>query len=106
MPNRSSWPASVDHPEFIAPDEDEAAGDDIELTELLRQMLLIREVEDRVLDLRGAGEIAGSVHPCIGQESGPVGISSLLDERDRILATYRGHGVGARLGRHARSAAR
>jgi TPP-dependent pyruvate/acetoin dehydrogenase alpha subunit len=36
--------------------------------------------------------IVGSIHLCAGQEAIPVGAVSALDERDRVLATYRGHG--------------
>lgn len=60
--------------------------------DLLRSMLTIRIAEERVLDLRRDETILGSVHPCIGQESVPVGVIASLDDRDRILATYRGHG--------------
>jgi len=60
--------------------------------DLLRSMLTIRISEERMLDLRQDGKILGSVHPCIGQESVPVGVIASLDERDRVLATYRGHG--------------
>ena len=58
----------------------------------LRSMLRIRLAEERVLQLRRDELIAGSVHPCIGQESAPVGVVASLDSRDRVLATYRGHG--------------
>ncbi len=92
MSNPSRSLASMDTPEFAAAHGHAARREDIGLTSALRQMLLIREVEERVLDLRAAGDIAGSVHPCIGQESAPAGIAPLLDTRDRILATYRGHG--------------
>lgn len=58
----------------------------------LRQMLRIRVTEERVLELRKQDKAAGSVHVCVGQESPPVGVLAELDERDRVLATYRGHG--------------
>jgi 2-oxoisovalerate dehydrogenase E1 component len=57
-----------------------------------RQMLLIRRFEERVLKLRAADEIAGSVHPCLGQEAIPTGAMRALREDDRVVATYRGHG--------------
>jgi 2-oxoisovalerate dehydrogenase E1 component len=60
--------------------------------DLLKQMLHIRKVEERVLALRHEGKVSGSVHLCVGQESVPVGVVSVLDDRDRVLATYRGHG--------------
>ena len=61
---------------------------------LLRQMLLIREIEQRSQNL-GAGtppEIAGSAHFCAGQEAVPVGTLAALHDDDQVVATYRGHG--------------
>ena len=58
----------------------------------LRGMLRIRLAEERVLELRREEKILGSVHPCVGQESAPIGVTASLDERDRVSATYRGHG--------------
>lgn len=59
---------------------------------LLRTMTVIRRAEERVLDLRREEKILGSVHPSVGQESPPAVITSLLDDRDRVSSTYRGHG--------------
>jgi len=59
---------------------------------LYRQMLMIRRVEERILALHKEGRISGSVHVCVGQEIVPAIIVGLLDERDRVQATYRGHG--------------
>ena len=58
----------------------------------LEKLLVIRRAEERVLDLRRDEKILGSVHTCIGQEAVPVGVCEWLDSRDRVLATYRGHG--------------
>lgn len=69
-----------------------AAADDAGRLDALRQMLRIRIAEERVLALRKEGKAEGSVHVCVGQESAPVGVVAELDERDRVLATYRGHG--------------
>lgn len=60
--------------------------------EVLRTMLTIRRFEERVLKLRAEGEVSGSVHSCVGQEVAPVAVLAALDPRDRVLATYRGHG--------------
>lgn len=57
-----------------------------------RQMATIRAFEERCLELAREGLIAGSVHPCAGQEAVPVGAVAALGARDRVLATYRGHG--------------
>src|SRR4051812_19039364 len=57
-----------------------------------RQMAVIRRFEERALELSIEGVIAGSVHLCLGQEAIPVGAMSVLEARDRVLTTYRGHG--------------
>ena len=44
----------------------------------LRDLWRIRLLEERVRDLRLAGDIQGSVHLCIGQEAGPVGVCAVL----------------------------
>lgn len=61
---------------------------------LLRQMILIRELEQRSLDLSTASppSVVGSVHLCAGQEAVPVGTLAGLGPADQIVATYRGHG--------------
>ena len=63
-------------------------------TALLKQMLLIRELEQRSLDLSLAipPEVIGSAHFCAGQEAVPVGALAALNQADQVVATYRGHG--------------
>ena len=58
----------------------------------LATMWRIRLFEERVRDLRVAGEIAGSVHLTIGQEAIAAGACAALRESDPVFATYRGHG--------------
>ena len=58
----------------------------------LRTMWRIRVMEETIRDLRLQGAIVGSVHLCIGQEAGPVGLCSELQPPDALFATYRGHG--------------
>jgi 2-oxoisovalerate dehydrogenase E1 component len=60
--------------------------------EAFRRMLVIRRLEERTLELASEGLIAGSIHPCLGQEGVPVGALAALEEGDRVLSTYRGHG--------------
>lgn len=60
--------------------------------ETYRAMYEMRRFEERVLELRAANEIAGSVHTYLGQESVAVGALSALGPEDRVIATYRGHG--------------
>ena len=64
------------------------------LVELLRQMLRIRELEQRSLDLSVSVPpvVIGSAHLCAGQEAVPVETIAALGDADQIVATYRGHG--------------
>ena len=73
--------------------------DDLELyTRIYRQMLLIRGFEDLVQSLFLAGEVYGTTHLYSGQEAIATGVASVLDERDRVAATYRGHGHALAVG--------
>jgi TPP-dependent pyruvate/acetoin dehydrogenase alpha subunit len=56
-------------------------------------MALIRQFEDRAVELFGKGLITGSTHPCIAQEAISVGACAAIRPDDLALATYRGHGV-------------
>lgn len=66
-------------------------------------MLMIRQFEERALDLRMTDDIHGVIHPYIGEEAVAVGVCSALSVTDRIISTHRGHGhciaKGARLDR-------
>jgi TPP-dependent pyruvate/acetoin dehydrogenase alpha subunit len=66
--------------------------------ELYRRMLLIRGFEDLVQSLFLAGEVYGTTHLYSGQEAVAIGVASLLEDRDRVAATYRGHGHALALG--------
>jgi TPP-dependent pyruvate/acetoin dehydrogenase alpha subunit len=73
--------------------------DDLELyTRIYRQMLLIRGFEDLVQSLFLKGEVYGTTHLYSGQEAIATGVASVLEERDRVAATYRGHGHALALG--------
>lgn len=58
----------------------------------LYQMWRIRALEEKIRDLRLAGDIVGSVHLANGQESVAVAACSQLRPQDALYATYRGHG--------------
>jgi acetoin:2,6-dichlorophenolindophenol oxidoreductase subunit alpha len=73
--------------------------DDLELyTRIYRHMLLIRGFEDLVQSLFLKGEVYGTTHLYSGQEAIATGVASLLEDRDRVAATYRGHGHALALG--------
>jgi TPP-dependent pyruvate/acetoin dehydrogenase alpha subunit len=51
----------------------------------------MRAFEERVRELRLAGDVVGSVHLGIGQEGVAAGTAGLLGPDDALFATYRGH---------------
>jgi len=58
---------------------------------LFRQALLIREVEQRIVDLYPTDRIQSPVHLSIGQEAVAVGVCHGLTNEDLLFGTYRGH---------------
>jgi TPP-dependent pyruvate/acetoin dehydrogenase alpha subunit len=66
--------------------------------DLYRTMRRIRGFEELIQSLFLRGEIYGTTHLCNGQEAVPVGVSSVLGEKDRVAGTYRGHGHAMALG--------
>ena len=62
------------------------------LLDLLKQMIRIRRFEDKCYELYTQEKIRGFMHLYDGEEAIAVGIIALLEERDRIVATYREHG--------------
>jgi pyruvate dehydrogenase E1 component alpha subunit len=59
---------------------------------LLRQMLRIRRLEEKCVELYTASKIRGFVHLYIGEEAVAVGSIQALRPEDAIVATYREHG--------------
>jgi 2-oxoisovalerate dehydrogenase E1 component len=60
--------------------------------ELLRGMLRIRRFEAKCAELYTQEKIRGFLHLYDGEEAVAVGVMSALEERDRVVATYREHG--------------
>jgi pyruvate dehydrogenase E1 component alpha subunit len=79
---------ATDEPAAAVP---EATSRD-EVLALLRQMLRIRQFEDRCVDLYQNQKIRGFLHLCNGEEAIAVGAMQALEPRDAIVATYREHG--------------
>ena len=65
---------------------------------LYRRMQLIRGVEELIQSLFLRNEVYGTTHLYSGQEAVATGVASLLEDRDRVAATYRGHGHALALG--------
>jgi TPP-dependent pyruvate/acetoin dehydrogenase alpha subunit len=63
-----------------------------ELTDFLRQMILIREFDLLGVELRTKRRIHGVLHPYVGEEAVAVGVCAALRPTDRITSTHRGHG--------------
>ena len=58
---------------------------------MLFELLIIREFETKLLELKDLGLVHGPVHSSIGQEGVAVGIMTALDTEDVIASTHRGH---------------
>ena len=52
----------------------------------------IRCFEEQCMTLKAEGQIQGSMHLCNGQEAIPIGVCRVLEDRDSLTVTYRGHG--------------
>jgi TPP-dependent pyruvate/acetoin dehydrogenase alpha subunit len=63
-----------------------------QLVAFLGEMLLIRRFEEKVVERFRAGDLAGFLHACIGQEAVAVGVCRALDDGDVIASTHRAHG--------------
>lgn len=59
---------------------------------LFRAALLIRLVEERIIELYPSDRIQSPVHLSIGQEAVAVGVCDALRPDDLVFATYRSHG--------------
>ena len=62
------------------------------LSELYKDMLLIRRFEEKAGQLYGMGQIGGFCHLYIGQEAVVVGMQSVADKDDTVVTSYRDHG--------------
>jgi TPP-dependent pyruvate/acetoin dehydrogenase alpha subunit len=63
-----------------------------QLVAFLGEMLLIRRFEEKVTERFRAGDLAGFLHACIGQEAVAVGVCRALGDHDVIGSTHRAHG--------------
>ena len=63
-----------------------------QLIAFLGEMLLIRRFEEKVEERFRAGDLAGFLHSCIGQEAVAVGVCDAMADDDVIGSTHRAHG--------------
>lgn len=68
------------------------AGDPETAWALLRSMILIRRVEERLARLFADGEVPGFIHLSIGQEAIAAAFGACLAPEDTLASTHRGHG--------------
>lgn len=68
------------------------ALDRIHAMHLLKEMVRIRHLEEKCVELYTASKIRGFVHLYIGEEAVAVGSMQALQPEDAIVATYREHG--------------
>jgi pyruvate dehydrogenase E1 component alpha subunit len=90
-------------PTRIEAREREVAVDKPLLTELYRQMLAIRRMEEAAAKAYAQGKIGGFLHLGIGQEAVCVGAIAALQKDDYVVATYREHGHAYAKGMSARA---
>ena len=62
------------------------------LPALYKEMWLIRYFDEKVDEFFAKGMIHGTTHLCVGQEATAVGSIAVLQEKDKIVSTHRGHG--------------
>lgn len=60
---------------------------------MYRCLYLIRRVEEKIADVYPSDRIKSPVHLSIGQEAVSVGVCDVLDERDVVFGSYRGHAL-------------
>ena len=63
-----------------------------DLLALYRQMVLIRQLEDKCAEMYGQAKIGGFLHLYNGQEAIAVGALSGLNPDDDVVTHYRDHG--------------
>ena len=59
---------------------------------LMRSMIRIRRVEERLASLFADGEVPGFIHLSIGQEAIAAAFGACLSDADTVASTHRGHG--------------
>lgn len=64
----------------------------IPLLPYIKQAVLIRKTEEKLLELFSQGKLNGTVHTCVGQELSAVAVLNNLLTDDFIVSNHRGHG--------------
>jgi TPP-dependent pyruvate/acetoin dehydrogenase alpha subunit len=59
---------------------------------LLQKAILIRTVENKLLQLFSEGKLNGTVHTCVGQEFSALAFAGQISKEDTIFSNHRCHG--------------
>jgi pyruvate dehydrogenase E1 component alpha subunit len=65
---------------------------------LYYEMVLIRRIEEKAVELYQQGKIGGFLHLYIGQEAVSTGLIAARQPQDRVITAYRDHGVALNCG--------
>src|ERR1700722_454843 len=90
-------------PQTQSPPQTRPSGELEHLSQLYRQMFLIRRVEEESARGYAEGKIGGFLHLYIGQEAVGVGAIASLRADDYVITTYRDHGIALAKGMPARA---
>lgn len=63
-----------------------------DLIDKIEKAILIRQSEERLLELFSEGKLNGTVHTCIGEEFSAVAVMNYLHKEDFVVSNHRGHG--------------
>ena len=62
------------------------------------EMVLIRRIEEKAMELYQQGKVGGFLHLYIGQEAVATGLVAARQPQDRVITAYRDHGVALSCG--------
>ncbi len=91
MPNSSPSLTTDALPQSAATRLKSGVLETAQLKTMYRKMLLIRRVEESLLEMAESGKIGGAMHTAIGMEGNAVGSAAALEPDDYFTCTYRGH---------------
>jgi pyruvate dehydrogenase E1 component alpha subunit len=66
--------------------------------QMFYEMVLIRRIEEKAMELYQQGKVGGFLHLYIGQEAVATGLIAARQPQDRVITAYRDHGVALNCG--------
>jgi pyruvate dehydrogenase E1 component alpha subunit len=66
--------------------------------QMFYEMVLIRRIEEKAMELYQQGKVGGFLHLYIGQEAVATGLITARQPQDRVITAYRDHGVALNCG--------